>query len=54
LQFTVRVSSLPSLTSLLKESKLTDLTELAYGDKYEGVYPSVGGSDEFIRLYLYK
>jgi hypothetical protein len=26
----------------------------AYGDRYRGMYPSVGGSDEFIRLFLFK
>uniref|UniRef100_A0A6B2LGL6 Nudix hydrolase domain-containing protein n=1 Tax=Arcella intermedia TaxID=1963864 RepID=A0A6B2LGL6_9EUKA len=33
-------------------SELVDLIELAYPDgKYEGMYVSVGGTDEFIRLY---
>lgn len=28
----------------IKEEELVDLTELAYGDQYRGVYPSAGGS----------
>ncbi|ORZ23424.1 hypothetical protein BCR42DRAFT_458759 [Absidia repens] len=36
----------------IHESELIDLTELAYGDQWRGVYPSAGGSDEFLRLFL--
>jgi ADP-sugar diphosphatase len=28
----------------IKEDELVDMTELAYGDKWRGVYPSAGGS----------
>ncbi|CAM0135689.1 hypothetical protein VKS41_005352 [Umbelopsis sp. WA50703] len=35
----------------IKEDELVDMTELAYGDKWRGVYPSAGGSDEFLRLF---
>jgi len=37
-----------------ESTDLVDMTAMAYGDKFEGMYPSVGGSDEFIRLFLYK
>ena len=33
---------------------LYDLTEKAFGGKYPGVYPSAGGCDEFLRLFLYR
>jgi len=33
---------------------LTDLTQFAYGDTYKGMYPSAGGCDEVIRLFLYR
>lgn len=36
---------------IIKEDELIDMTELAYGDKWRGVYPSAGGSDEFLRLF---
>ncbi|EFA83236.1 hypothetical protein PPL_04026 [Heterostelium album PN500] len=36
------------------EDKLVDLTQLAYGDTAEGMYPSPGGCDEFIRLFLFR
>jgi len=36
----------------IKESELTDLTALTYSDRWRGVYPSAGGSDEFLRLFL--
>lgn len=30
------------------------MTEMVYGDSdYKGVYPSAGGCDEFIRIFLY-
>lgn len=35
-------------------TNLVDMTALAYGDAYEGMYPSVGHCDEFIRLFLYR
>ncbi|CAO3671215.1 unnamed protein product [Umbelopsis ramanniana] len=37
---------------IIEERELTDMTELAYGNKWRGVYPSAGGSDEFLRLFL--
>jgi ADP-sugar diphosphatase len=39
---------------VIRTGNLIDLTERAYGDSFPGVYPSCGGSDEFIRLFLYK
>ncbi|CAO3679546.1 unnamed protein product [Umbelopsis vinacea] len=36
----------------IEEHELVDLTELAYGDSWRGVYPSSGGSDEFLRLFV--
>ncbi|KAI8646000.1 hypothetical protein BD408DRAFT_429156 [Parasitella parasitica] len=36
----------------IKEDELVDMTDLAYGDKWRGVYPSAGGSDEFLRLFV--
>lgn len=38
---------------VIKEEDLINLTKLAYGDKYPGMYPTAGGSDEFISLFLY-
>ncbi|KAI8985078.1 hypothetical protein BDB01DRAFT_788855 [Pilobolus umbonatus] len=37
---------------IIKENELIDLTELAYGDQWKGMYPSSGGSDEFVKLFL--
>jgi len=39
---------------IINSNELTDLTGLAYGTNYEGMYVSVGGTDEFIRLYYYR
>ena len=36
----------------IAEDELVDLTELAYGNRYKGIIPSGGGSDEFIRLFV--
>ncbi|KAF9083249.1 hypothetical protein BGX23_011648 [Mortierella sp. AD031] len=36
----------------LDHNSLTDMTELAYGDNWDGVYPSAGGCDEFLRLFV--
>ncbi|KAK3846941.1 MAG: hypothetical protein J3R72DRAFT_432769 [Linnemannia gamsii] len=36
----------------LDHSSLIDMTELAYGNKWDGVYPSAGGCDEFLRLFV--
>jgi ADP-sugar diphosphatase len=30
----------------IKSSELFDLSHMAYGDKYKGMYPSAGGCDE--------
>lgn len=38
----------------IKVSDLIDLTEFAYGKGAEGVYPSAGGCDEFIRCFAYE
>ena len=38
----------------IRSSELIDMTNLAYGSKFRGVYPSPGGCDEYIRLFLYK
>jgi len=39
---------------VVKVEDLIDLTLLAYGSKYPGIYPSPGGCDEYIRLFLYR
>jgi len=39
---------------VVKIEDLIDLTLLAYGSKYPGIYPSPGGCDEYIRLFLYR
>ncbi|KAG9295864.1 hypothetical protein G9A89_006603 [Geosiphon pyriformis] len=36
----------------VKEEDLIDMTDLAFGEKYHGAYPSPGGCDEFLRLVL--
>lgn len=38
----------------IKDSELFDLTSFAYESKYKGMYPSAGGCDEFLRLFLYR
>ena len=38
----------------VKTQDLVDLTEMAYKGAYSGVYPSAGGCDESIRLFLYR
>ncbi|ORZ01410.1 hypothetical protein BCR43DRAFT_512290 [Syncephalastrum racemosum] len=35
----------------IKENELIDLTAKAYGEAWQGVYPSAGGCDEFLRLF---
>lgn len=37
---------------IIKEDELIDMTELAYGDKWRGVYPSAGGSGKS-NFYLF-
>ncbi|KAF9962354.1 hypothetical protein BGZ70_008071 [Mortierella alpina] len=36
----------------LEHSEMTDMTDLAYGSAWKGVYPSAGGCDEFLRLFV--
>lgn len=38
----------------IDESQLIDLTKAVYGDRYPGIYPSAGGCDEYIKLFLYE
>jgi len=38
----------------ITDNKLIDLTQLAYDGKYPGIFPSPGGCDEFIRLFVYR
>lgn len=39
---------------VIDESNLVDMTKAVYGDRYPGMYPSVGGCDEYIKLFLYE
>jgi len=40
---------------IVKEKDLIDLTEKAFkGTAYQHIYPSAGGSDEVLRLFLYQ
>lgn len=36
----------------IKDTELYDLTYMAYGDKYKGMYPSAGGCDEVLSFPL--
>ena len=36
---------------IISRNSLIDLTELAYGSRFQGIVPSAGGSDEFVRLF---
>ncbi|KAG0264017.1 hypothetical protein BG011_007577 [Mortierella polycephala] len=36
----------------LDHKSLIDMTQLAYGSDWQGVYPSAGGCDEFLRLFV--
>lgn len=38
----------------IKSNELIDLTQLAYKGSYSGVYPSAGGCDEFLRLFVHR
>ena len=40
--------------SVISENELIDLTGMAYGEKWQGILPSAGGCDEFIRLYMFR
>merc|ERR1712179_180557 len=37
----------------ISSNDLIDLTELAYGRKFQGMIPSAGGCDEFLRLFVF-
>jgi len=37
-----------------KKNCFVDLTEFAYEDRFRGMYPSAGGCDEFMRLFVYR
>jgi ADP-sugar diphosphatase len=40
---------------VISSTDLLDMTELVYGGtEYKGVYPSAGGCDEFIRIFLFR
>lgn len=39
---------------VIDASSLVDLTKEVYGSRYPGIYPSPGGCDEFIKLFLYE
>eukprot|EP00298_Acanthocystis_sp_HF-20_P029002 c7868_g1_i1.p1 GENE.c7868_g1_i1~~c7868_g1_i1.p1 ORF type:complete len:276 (-),score=119.43 c7868_g1_i1:39-866(-) len=43
-----------SLNLELRELDMVNLTQLAFGNNYQGVVPSAGGCDEYIVLYLYQ
>lgn len=38
----------------ITEEDLADLISLIYGDRFKGVFPTAGGSDEFLRLFAYR
>lgn len=37
---------------IISEDELVDLTQLAYDGKWKGMFPSAGGCDEFLKLYV--
>ena len=39
---------------VMGEKDLIDLTALAYGDRFPGLFPSAGGCDEHIRLFAFR
>lgn len=39
---------------VISEDELIDMTQLAYGDQWNGMIPSAGGCDEFIKLYMFR
>lgn len=39
---------------IIKKEDLLDLVAVTYGDKFKGVFPTVGGSDEFFRLFAFR
>jgi ADP-sugar diphosphatase len=38
----------------IKDHNLKDLTEMAYGKRYQGIMPSPGGCDEYLKLFVYR
>ena len=38
----------------ISAESLVDMTEQVYGGRYPGMYPSPGGCDEYIKLFLYE
>jgi ADP-sugar diphosphatase len=38
----------------LKQSDLIDMTEMTYGNRVPGMFPSCGGCDEFNRIFLFR
>eukprot|EP00960_Hanusia_phi_P004568 132994-Hanusia_phi.AAC.1 len=51
----VAAKELEEETGLKVQKKdLIDLTEKAFGGSCPGVYPSAGGCDEFLRIFLYR
>jgi ADP-sugar diphosphatase len=38
---------------VVNSSHLFDMTEEIYGSEWPGMFPSIGGCDEFIRLFLH-
>ena len=38
----------------IDSAHLVDMTRKVYGDKYPGMFPSPGGCDEYIKLFLYE
>jgi ADP-sugar diphosphatase len=38
----------------IHESELLDMTEKVYGEKFQGVYLSSGGTDEYVRLFCFE
>src|SRR5690606_3999030 len=39
---------------IITKEKLIDMTKLAYQERYRGVFVSVGGTDEYVKLYLFR
>lgn len=39
---------------VIRAEDLIDLTALVYKDRFKGVFPTVGGSDEFLRLFAFQ
>ena len=47
-------ANLLTFQTVISENELIDLTGMAYGEKWQGILPSAGGCDEFIRLYMFR